>query len=76
MAVQVRNRSHCVGSFDAHSENHWLILVRAATMTLFDKLKLYLLGNEDEDVSWLAYFLISSVVTCAVGLIVHVISRI
>ncbi len=43
-------------------------------MTLFDKFKLYLLGKDDEDVSWLAYFLLSLVVSCIVGLIAHVIS--
>lgn len=43
-------------------------------MTTFEKLKQYLIGKEDEEVSWLFYFILSSVVSGVVGIIVKLIS--
>ena len=39
-------------------------------MTTFDKLKQYLIGKNNEEVSWLFYFILSSVVSGVVGIIV------
>ena len=42
-------------------------------MTRFHNVKGHLIGGEDEDVSWLFYFIVSSAVSGVIGLIVTLI---
>ena len=42
-------------------------------MTTFQKLTQYLIGNENEVASWLFYFILSSVISVVLGVIVELI---
>ena len=44
-------------------------------MTILDKLKLRMIGKRDEEVSWLFLFLLSSVVSGVLGLIITLIDQ-
>jgi hypothetical protein len=75
MGVQVCYGSYRTRRSDAHIENCWHVLemTKGSHMTRFDKLKLFLLGKDHEEVSWLFYFILSSVVSGVIGIIAKVI---